>query len=148
MHKVFLKLALIGFLALTLIACVSENAYKNASNRFYAPRESYFSKVEKMSDIREARRLFNAGYYKRAKCFLLPLACNGNVVAQYALGYMYYYGFGVAQDTDVGYFWIKLSADQGYPPAVRALSTLEIEQAELRKMKKRSKIGLGALRTP
>lgn len=145
MHKVILKQALISLLSLMLMACASENFYKNYSAQ--SKKEPYFSKVEKMADIVKAQRLFDAGFYKRAKCFLLPLACNGNVIAQYALGYMYYYGFGVAQDTDVGYFWIKRSADQGYPPAVKALGLVEKEQAEAKRLSRRSKIGIGALRS-
>lgn len=69
----------------------------------------------------EGKRYFEKGFYKRAMHELLPLACDGNAEAQYAVGYMYYYGYGVAQDTDTGCFWIHRSAEQGYKPAIKAL---------------------------
>lgn len=80
------------------------------------------------SYLQNGKRLFEAGYYRRAMHDLLPLACDGNAEAQYAVGYMYYYGYGVAQDTDVGYFWIKRSADQHYAPAMRALNMVKQEK--------------------
>ena len=56
---------------------------------------------------------------------LLPLACNGLPDAQYGVGYMYYYGLGVAQDTDVGYFWIRRAANARYLPAIKALELID-----------------------
>ncbi len=56
---------------------------------------------------------------------LLPLACDGIPDAEYAVGYMYYYGLGVAQDTDVGYFWICRAAGKHYIVAVKALETID-----------------------
>ncbi|HEX4044358.1 MAG TPA: hypothetical protein VHZ76_01665 [Gammaproteobacteria bacterium] len=76
------------------------------------------------SELQQGKRLFEDGYYKRSLQELLPLACDGNAEAQYAVGYMYYYGYGVPQDTDVGYFWIKRSADQHFLPAEKALSMM------------------------
>lgn len=80
------------------------------------------------SEVAAGKRYFETGYYKRAMKLLLPLACDGNAEAQYAVGYMYYYGLGVAQDTDVGYFWIKRSADKHYPPAINALHMISVER--------------------
>jgi TPR repeat protein len=78
-----------------------------------------------MSELQQGQRLFNKGYYKDAMRDLLPLATDGNAEAQYAVGYMYYYGYGVAQDTNVGSFWIKRAAAQNYQPAITALGMLE-----------------------
>ena len=80
--------------------------------------------TESMSYLQQGERYFNEGYYKRAMHVLLPLACDGIAPAQYAVGYMYYYGLGVAQDTDVGYFWIKRAADQHYARAEQALDVI------------------------
>jgi hypothetical protein len=77
------------------------------------------------SEINQGKRYFNEGYYKRAMHNLLPLACDGYPEAQYAVGYMYYYGLGVAQDTFVGYFWIKRSADQQFYPAIQAQQLID-----------------------
>jgi len=75
--------------------------------------------------LAQGKRDMEAGYYKRAMQQLLGPACDGNTQAQYAVGYMYYYGYGVTQDTDVGYFWIKRSANQGNRTAIEALKMLE-----------------------
>lgn len=73
------------------------------------------------SYMQQGKRYFQEGYYKKSMMLFLPLACDGNPEAQYAVGYMYYYGYGVTQDKDVGYFWIQRAADQHYLPAISAL---------------------------
>ena len=77
------------------------------------------------SELQQCKRSFETGYYKSAMHDLLPLATNGVAEAQYAVGYMYYYGYGVAQDTDVGYFWIKRATEQHYEPAQKALEMID-----------------------
>lgn len=99
------RLFIICLLSLSLLACATPSPYV-------------------MSELQQGERYFDEGYYKRAMHTLLPLACDGHAEAQYAVGYMYYYGLGVAQDTDVGYFWIKRSADKHYPPAMKALQMI------------------------
>lgn len=106
---------LIALFCLSLLGCATTTPM---------PQQNYVCK--KLTPIQtrsylEGKRYFRTGYYKRAMHELLPLACDGNAEAQYAVGYMYYYGYGVAQDTDTGYFWIRRSADQGYQPAIQAL---------------------------
>jgi TPR repeat protein len=76
------------------------------------------------SELQQGKRLFAAQLYKRAMNVLLPLATDGIAEAQYAVGYMYYYGYGVQQDTETGSFWIKRSANQSYAPAIEALKTV------------------------
>lgn len=82
------------------------------------------------SELQQGKRNFEQGYYRRAMSDLLPLACDGVPEAQYAVGYMYYYGYGVSQDTEVGHFWIKRSADQNYAPAIKALQVIEKDKQE------------------
>lgn len=77
------------------------------------------------SELEQGKRDFDGGYYQRAMRLLLPLACDGNAEAAYAVGYMYYYGYGVAQDTFVGTFWIIRSANQGFVPAKLALRSIQ-----------------------
>lgn len=74
------------------------------------------------SELAQGERYFKGGLYKHAMKQLLPLAVDGNANAQYAVGYMYYYGYGVTQDTDTGYFWINRAAQQHYEPALKALA--------------------------
>lgn len=47
-------------------------------------------------------------------------ARSGDPDAQYALGYLYFYGVGTHQDTHAGQVWIEKAAAQGQPLAVRA----------------------------
>lgn len=105
------RILLISLLSLFLLACGTPS-----------PRMT--------SELQQGQRYFEDGYYKRAMHELLPLACDGSAEAQYAIGYMYYYGYGVAQDTDVGYFWIKRAANQQYKPAVEALAMIGRERDE------------------
>lgn len=80
--------------------------------------------IANRSYLAQGKRYFEDGYYKRAMRLLLPIACDGNAEAQYAVGYMYYYGYGVSQDIDVGRFWIKRAADKGFKPAQEALGLM------------------------
>lgn len=73
-------------------------------------------------ELQLGRVTFESGDFRAAFHQLLPLAVKGNPEAQYAVGYMYYYGYGVAQDTECGLFWINLSASQHYLPAIQALN--------------------------
>lgn len=52
-------------------------------------------------------------------------AANGDADAQYALGYMYYYGVGTVRDQDNAKLWISRSAAQGQPLAKRALAMIQ-----------------------
>jgi TPR repeat protein len=86
-----------------------------------------------ISELQQGKRFFDDGYYKRAMHELLPLACDGNPDSQYAVGYMYYYGLGVGQDTDIGYFWIQRAANRNYVPAMKALEMIEAKNAHAAK---------------
>jgi len=106
-----IRFFIICLLSLSLLACATPS-----------PRE--------ISELQQGKRYFDEGYYKRAMHELLPIACDGNPDAQYAVGYMYYYGLGVAQDTDVGHFWIQRSANRRYVPAIRALKMIEVNSEQ------------------
>lgn len=49
---------------------------------------------------------------------------EGSPDAQYALGYMYYYGISTVRDPETAELWIKRAADQGQPLAKRALGLI------------------------
>src|SRR5665213_3395766 len=80
--------------------------------------------VKNTQALQRGRSNFESGYYREAFQQLLPLASEGDREAEYAIGYMYYYGYGVSQDSETGIFWIQKSADQKFDPAVRALKDL------------------------
>lgn len=106
--KYVYRLAL-GLLSLTLIACATPS-------------------MRVKEELINSKRNFEGGLYKTAMRDLLPLAADGNAQAQYAVGYMYYYGYGVTQDTAAGLFWIKRSANQHFEPAIKALHLIATQQ--------------------
>jgi len=62
--------------------------------------------------------------YRQAFIRLKPEAVKGNRDAQYAVGYMYYYGQGVIENKKEAIKWITLSANQGQGQAITALKVL------------------------
>ena len=55
--------------------------------------------------------------YPTAFQAFLPLAEAADPIAQYYIGYMYYYGYGVPEDYGKAYEWMRRSAEQGDPDA-------------------------------
>lgn len=72
------------------------------------------------STLKAGRQDFNAQNYTAAVQKMRPLAEKGNADAQYALGYMMYYGKGTAVNRKDGVMWIQKAAAQGLPEAVQA----------------------------
>ena len=102
-----IKMLFIIFLAFILQACAS-------------PRMA--------EELEQGKMSFAAGDFKQAFHELLPVAaCQGNPQAQYAVGYMYYNGYGVAADTESGIFWMSKAAQKGYLPAQNALHMIQEE---------------------
>ena len=62
--------------------------------------------------------------YQRTLAITLPRAEAGEPWAQYTLGYMYYYGYGVRKDRQTGKRWIESAAAKGYAPAQQAMQRL------------------------
>ena len=59
---------------------------------------------------------------------LYQKAQAGDPDAEYAVGYMYFYGKGTTQDSQMGISWIHKAAAQGQPVAVKALGILDADQ--------------------
>lgn len=59
--------------------------------------------------------------YRQAFIRLMPAAKAGNPEAQYAVGYMYYYGQGVMENRKKAWYWIALAAKAGQVDAVQAM---------------------------
>lgn len=75
-------------------------------------------------DFDKAVDAYNAGDYKTAVQQFLPLAEQGNAVAQYNLGVMYDNGRGVLQDYKEAVRWYRLAAEQGYAMAQHNLGVM------------------------
>jgi TPR repeat protein len=81
-------------------------------------------------ELASGKYYFEKGYYKHAMSDLLPVAVDGDKDAQYAVGYMYYYGYGVTQDPAVGQFWIERAARNGSKKAAQALVMIDRDNRE------------------
>ena len=74
--------------------------------------------------LANAKANFISQDYTAAFKQLRPLARQGNAEAQYALGYLYFYGQGHTKNTEQAIFWITQSAAQHYLPATQALNLM------------------------
>ncbi len=72
----------------------------------------------------KAENEFAVGHYMHAYDRLERLARHGDTRAQYAVGYMNYYGIGISKDRDLARSWFKRSAKKGYVPSQQALHIL------------------------
>ena len=70
----------------------------------------------------DATAAYNQGDYTTALRLWRPLAEQGDASAQYNLGFIYYSGLGVPQDTAAAVSWYRKAADQGYAGAQAVLS--------------------------
>ncbi len=76
------------------------------------------------SNLVEGINSFKVQNYREAFIRLKPEAERGHPDAQYAIGYMYYYGQGVIENRKKALVWIKCAADAGQPQAREALKIL------------------------
>lgn len=76
-------------------------------------------------NFKEGIRSFQVQDYRQAFIRLKPEAEKGNPEAQYAVGYMYFYGQGVIEDREKALYWIRCAAKQGHPDAVQAMKLLQ-----------------------
>lgn len=77
------------------------------------------------SNFVEGINCFRAQNYRKAFIYLKPEAQKGQPDAQYAVGYMYYYGQGVVEDRKQAWCWITKAAKVGQPEAVEAVRILK-----------------------
>lgn len=74
--------------------------------------------------LAQAKQDFKAQNYALSYEKVQLAASQGEADAQYALGYMMYYGKGTKQDIDGSYVWFHKAAAQGQPQAIKALALL------------------------
>jgi TPR repeat protein len=75
-------------------------------------------------NLREGIRSFQVQNYREAFIRLRPEAEKGQPDAQYAIGYMYYYGQGVVEDRKKAWYWITCAAKAGNLDAQQAVKIL------------------------
>lgn len=75
-------------------------------------------------NLKEGIRSFQVQDYRQAFVRLKPEAEKGQPDAQYAVGYMYYYGQGVIEDRRQAWYWITSAAKAGQTDAKAAVKML------------------------
>lgn len=76
------------------------------------------------SNVQQGKGYFQSGNYKQAFQVLMPAALKSDGDAQYAVGYMFYYGYGVKRDKEAGIYWLEHAARQENPDAIKALAII------------------------
>ena len=74
--------------------------------------------------MEQAKSNYAQGNYHQAFMNAEKLARYGDADAQYAIGYMYYYGLGITKDEDLARSWVRKSAKNGNADAQHALKLL------------------------
>jgi TPR repeat protein len=74
--------------------------------------------------LRDGIYNFQIQNYHTAFILLKPQALQGQPDAEYALGYMYYYGRGVPPDSHKARYWIAKAAKDGQSDAIAALKLM------------------------
>jgi TPR repeat protein len=75
-------------------------------------------------NLREGIHSFQVQDYRQAFVRLKPEAQKGQPDAQYAIGYMYYYGQGVIENRRQAWYWITKAAEAGQSDAQAAVRIL------------------------
>ena len=77
-------------------------------------------------NIKHGIESFQVQDYRQAFVRLLPEAKAGQADAQYAVGYMYYYGQGVIENRKKASYWIGRAAANGQADAIHAMQILHL----------------------
>ncbi len=72
----------------------------------------------------QGKALFLDQQYAQAANIFLLLARQGHTDAQYTLGYMYHYGYGVPRNEKESIRWITVAAARGNTLAQKALEKI------------------------
>jgi TPR repeat protein len=75
-------------------------------------------------NLKEGIKSFQNQDYRQAFIRLKSEAAKGQPDAQYAVGYMYYYGQGVVEDRKKAWYWITQAAKAGQQDAKGAVEVL------------------------
>lgn len=86
--------------------------------------------VQNTDPLQQGKQDFKVGHYPQAYQELKPLAEQGNAEAEYALGYMNYYGLGVPANQKQAVYWTQQAATQGHPAAKQAMAEFDRQFAQ------------------
>lgn len=89
--------------------------------------------------LETAKMLFKERDYSGAAEYLKPLAEQGDADAEYALGYLYFYGKGVPQNVLKGRELIQSAAKKNQANALKAIDVMGQHEASLADFPKEKK---------
>lgn len=78
--------------------------------RFLSQWSTYMESVA----FNAGQKAFNTKDYKAAMKNFMPLARRGNARAQFFVGDMYCFGYGLPRDAQEAFKWFRMSAEQGF----------------------------------
>lgn len=84
----------------------------------------FYSELQSNPNLSAGQAVFNQHQYAEAFQLLLPLAHQGNVVAQCMLGSMFQVGLGVEQDLAAAKIWYLQAGSQGCALSFHNLTTI------------------------
>ena len=102
-----------------MVACTTVPVKKHGDGMSFAQRQEV-----QREQFKQGRALFLNKQYEAAAAVLLPLARQGHLDAQYTIGYMYHYGYGLPRNEKESLRWIALAAGRGQPQAKEALARI------------------------
>jgi TPR repeat protein len=111
--------ALIACVLLTLAACTTVPVNNQKATRSSAQRQAALE-----AQFNQGKTLFLQKQYAAAAKILLPIARQGHVGAQYTIGYMYHYGYGLPHNEKESTRWIAIAAARGHPQAKEAMARI------------------------
>ena len=93
--------------------------YDNIEQEYAAPTNKYAAnkEIDSSTQFQQAEAAYDQGNYSQALRLFQSLAQQGNPMAQYNVGTLYYEGLGVAQNYEIAMEWFRKSANQGYADA-------------------------------
>lgn len=114
-----LILCLFFSLILLLNACttIPNNKHDSSADEKLLIQNTYFQL---------AKNSFLEQNYDQAASLLLQLARDGHREAQYVIGYMYHYGYGVPRNEKESTRWIATAAARGHEKAQDALQRINV----------------------
>ncbi len=121
--KIFSTTLTLGCGAFLLNSCSSSNPSPSAGGMVEGPGNAPTTS----SSFASTAVCTENAFLQKYQCSFVRIeqaARAGEPDAQYALGYLYYYGIGTTQDQQTGLIWIRRAAAQGQPVARNALKII------------------------
>lgn len=118
MAKFLLGTALTLIFAILISGCAT-------NKRYMSPQQAVQHEKLMRQQLVRGREYFLEGHYKAAFKELYEPAVYCYPSAEYAVGYMYFYGKGIVLDIDMAQYWMRRAAEHGYPEAPAALAKID-----------------------